>query len=300
MSGTIEWDPKDAVILAHVIEEGSFTAAAKLMDLPKSTVSRRVTELESHLGLQLLRRTTRQLHLTEAGRAFYLQAAQAVEALKAAELAATSVLDEPRGRLRVTAPAELGTKTFQILLGFGKAFPEVHLDLDLSNRYVDLIEEGYDVALRGGRPPQGTLAGRALLAGHIYLVASAEYLKRRGTPKRASDLIRHDSILFPSWVKASTWPLTGPRGKVNVPIQGRLTVNNLDGVRTAALNNCGLALLPESHCDGDLSKGQLKRILPGYSRQSGGLWLVYPRSRFISAKLRAFLDYMHSAFERHS
>jgi len=216
----------------------------------------------------------------------------------AAEQAATSVLDEPRGTLRVTAPAELGTRTFGILLAFNRAYPDLHLDLDLSNQYVDLVEQGYDVALRGGRPPQGTLTGRALVGGDIHMVASPEYLKRRGTPKRASDVAKHDCILFPSWVSGTAWPMTGARGKVRVPINGRLTINNLDGVRRAAVEGCGLALLPSGHCEADVEQGELVRVLPGLSRPAGGLWLIYPRTRFMSAKVRAFADYLQAAFEK--
>ncbi|MFT7664912.1 MAG: DNA-binding transcriptional LysR family regulator [Planctomycetota bacterium] len=297
MSGTIEWEPGDALIFAQVVDEGSFTAAARSLDLPKSTVSRRVSRLEGQLGLQLLRRTTRQLNLTDAGRAFYAEAARAGEALLAAEQAATSVLDEPRGTLRVTAPAELGTRTFGILLAFNRAYPDLHLDLNLSNQYVDLVEQGYDVALRGGRPPEGTLTGRALVASHIHIVASPEYLKRRGTPKRVSDVAKHDCILFPSWVSGSAWSMTGTRGKVRVPVNGRLTINNLDGVRHAAIEGCGLALLPSGHCETDLEQGALVRVLPGYNRASSGVWIVYPRTRFMSAKVRAFVDYLQAAFE---
>ncbi|MFT7670115.1 MAG: DNA-binding transcriptional LysR family regulator [Planctomycetota bacterium] len=298
MIGTIKWEPGDALVFAQVVDEGSFTAASKVLDLPKSTVSRRVSRLEGQLGLQLLRRTTRQLSLTDAGRAFYEEVARAAEALVAAEQAATSVLDEPRGTLRVTAPAELGTRTFGILLAFKRAYPDLHLDLDLSNHYVDLVEQGFDVALRGGRAPQGTLTGRALVSGDIHMVASPEYLKRRGTPKRASDVAKHDCILFPSWVSACAWQMTGTRGKVRVPVNGRLTVNNLDGVRRAAIEGCGLALLPSGHCEADLQEGALVRVLPGLCRAAGGVWAVYPRTRFMSAKVRVFVEFLQVAFAK--
>ncbi len=292
----MDWEPGDALIFAQVVEEGSFTAAARVLDLPKSTVSRRVSRLEQQLGLQLLRRTTRQLNLTDAGRAFYEEAARAAEAFRAAEQAATSVLDEPRGRLRITAPAELGTQTFGILLAFSQAYPALHLDIDLSNTYVNLVEQGYDVALRGGKPPSGSLTGRELLGGDICIMASPDYLKRKGVPKRSRDLAQHDCILFPSWTSGGTWTLTGTRGKVQVPVNGRLTINNLDGVRRAALAGCGLALIPQAHCQGEAQRGELVRVLPGLKRMAGGLYVVYPRTRFMRAKLRVFVDYLTQAF----
>lgn len=296
MSGTIEWEAQDALIFTQVVDEGSFTAAARVLDLPKSTVSRRVSRLEGALGLQLLRRTTRQLSLTDAGRAFHAEASRAVEALQAAEEAANCVLAEPRGRLRVTAPAELGTRTFGILLRFSQTYPELHLDLDLSNNFVDLVGQGYDVALRGGRPPEGSLTGKRLVGGDIHLVASPDYLKRRGTPRRVTDMSKHDCILFPGWVKAGAWAMEGARGRVSVPAQGHLTINNLDGVRRAALEGCGIALMPEGHCEDDVQIGKLVRVLPGLHRAVGGMWVVYPRARFMSAKVRAFVDFLQEAF----
>jgi DNA-binding transcriptional LysR family regulator len=298
MIGTIKWDPGDALIFIRVVDEGSFTAASRTLKLPKSTVSRRVSRLESQLGLQLMRRTTRRLSLTEAGHAFFKEASRAAEALVSAEMVATSILDEPRGRLRITAPSELGTRTFEILLGFSKAYPDLDLDLNLSNQYVDLIEEGYDVALRGGKPPQGTLTGRPLMGGDIQIVASPQYLDQHGTPKRASDIIRHRCILFPSWVNGSAWQMNGPRGKVRIPINGKLTINNLDGVRQATLQGYGISLMPSGHCEADIKTGALVRILPRLSKPSGGMWMVYPRTNYLSAKVRVFVEYVQKAFAK--
>ena len=296
--GTIDWNAEDALIFGQVVAAGSFTAAARVLDLPKSTVSRRVSRLEEGLGVQLLRRTTRRLDLTDAGRAFSSRVAEAADSLKAAELAATSMLDEPRGRLRVTAPVELGTRTFNAMLAFGQAYPELQLDLELSNRYVNLIEEGFDVALRGGRPPEGSLTGRPLGGStDLRMVASPDYLERNGTPQRARDFARHECILFPAWTSNSSWSLSGPRGKTVIPVKGRLTINNLDAIRVAALRGLGIALLPDGHCEGDLQEGTLMHVLPTLSMPTSGLWVVYSRTRFLSAKVRAFADFMCGEFE---
>lgn len=296
MSGTIDWEPGDALLFARVVEDGSFTSAAAALDLPKSTVSRRISRLEARLGLQLMRRTTRSLTLTDAGRAFYAKAAHAVEALIEAEHAATSVLSEPHGRLRVTAPAELGTKAFRIMLEFSRAYPDVHLDLDLTNSFVDLIEQGYDAALRGGNPPAGVLTGQRLTSDDAIIVASPAYLKANGTPKRASDVAKHESILFPRFVENSAWELSNKRGPTSVPVRGRLTVNNLEAVREAALGGHGLALLPGGHCEDALRTGALQRVLPTLFKPFGGIWIVYPRTRFLSAKVKAFAGFMEEAF----
>lgn len=298
MSGTITWSAEDAMIFARVIDAGSFTAAAADLDLPKSTVSRRVSRLEERVGVQLLRRTTRRLALTDAGRAFHARVVQAVEALEAADVAATSMLDEPRGRLRVSAPVEFGTRLFEIMLGFCHAYPEVHLDLELSNRFVNLVEEGFDAAIRGGRAPEGSLTGRSLGNVEIHMVASPSYLERNGTPRRARDVEKHDCILFPSWLSGSSWSLSGPRGRTRIPVRGRLTLNSLEAVRSAALQGLGIALLPDHHCRHDIEDGALQRVLPSYSRETSGVWLVYSRSRFVSAKLLAFADYIRAEFVR--
>jgi DNA-binding transcriptional LysR family regulator len=292
VSGTIGWEPGDALVFAQVVAEGSFTAAARALELPKSTVSRRVSRLEEALGVQLLRRTTRKLSLTDAGRAFHTCAQRAVEALESAERAATALLDEPRGRLRVTAPVELGTRTFGVVLGFCEAHPQVQLELELSNRFVNLVEEGFDVALRGGRPPEGALTGRSLGAVEIHLVASPAYLARRGAPKRTRDLEAHDAVVFPSWVHGGAWVLQGPRGEVRAAPRGRLTVNNLEAARLAARAGLGIALLPDSYCTDDVAGGSLVRVLPRLHMRTEGLWVVYSRTRFPSAKVRAFVDHV--------
>jgi DNA-binding transcriptional LysR family regulator len=292
MSATIDWDPQDALIFTRVVDEGSFTAAAKSLDLPKSTVSRRVSRLEESLGVQLLRRTTRRLSLTDPGLVFHRNASLAMEALSTAERAATSLLDVPQGRLRVTSPVELGTRPFKAILAFSRAHPEVQLDLELTNRYTNLVEEGYDVALRGGRVPEGSLTGRRLGLSKIQIVASPRYLEAQGRPRRAREVSQHQCVLFPSWVQGGAWTLTGPRGEVRIPVQGRLTFNNLEAVRIAALEDFGLALLPLTHCEQDLAAGTLVQVLPSLTLPSGGMWLVYSRTRFMSAKVRAFVDFM--------
>jgi len=300
MSGTIKWEPGDALIFTRVVEDGSFTAAAAALELPKSTVSRRVSRLEGALGLQLLRRTTRRLDLTDAGRAFFTQAIQAAEALVEAEHAATAVLSEPRGRLRLTAPVELGRATFGMILEFGRAYPEVQLDLDLTNSYVDLIERGYDAALRGGQPPTGVLDGRQLTTDAAILVASPDYLASHGAPGRIGELERHELVLFPRWVQDGSIEFHTRRGSVRAPVRGRLTVNNLEAVRAAALAGHGLGLLLERLCADDLASGALVRVLPDHHLPLGGLWVVYPRTRFLSARVRALADFLVEAFASRS
>ncbi|MEM7249719.1 MAG: LysR family transcriptional regulator, partial [Acidobacteriota bacterium] len=289
---TIDWNPEDALILSRVVLEGSFTAAARALDLPKSTVSRRVSRLEEELGIELLQRTTRRLSLTDAGRVFHERALTAFEELRAAEHAATSTLDEPQGRLRVTAPVEFDTRAFEAMLSFSARYPAVHLDLDLTNRYVNVIDEGYDAALRGGVEPEGPLMGRSLGPVEIIVVASPGYLKQRGAPRRGRDVVTHETILFPSWVRDSAWHLVGRRGEVRVPVRGRLTVNNLEAVRLAALAGVGLALLPRGHCAGELESGALQQVLPQLGLRGSGLWVVHPRTRHQSAKVRAFVEHL--------
>lgn len=292
MSGTIQWSSEDALILARVVDCGSFTGAARALDLPKSTVSRRVSRLEEHLGVQLLVRTTRRLDLTEVGHAFYLCARRAVEALEDADRVASSMLDVPCGPLRVTAPVELSTRVFRSFLEFSRAYPEVQLNLDLTNRYVNLVEEGFDVAIRGGDRPEGALSGRLVGEREIGIYASPTYLNATGRPQRIQELEDRDCVLFSSWSSQSQWKLRGPQGDRATSVRGRLTLNNLEAVRLAALEGLGLALLFADSCEEDLRENRLERVLPKYGRFGGQLWATYPRTRFLSPKVRAFVEFL--------
>jgi DNA-binding transcriptional LysR family regulator len=282
----------DVLVFARVVEEGSFTGASKVLGFPKSTVSRRISRLEDRLGVRLLQRTTRKLSLTDAGRLYYDRCMRIVSELEDAERAVTEMQEVPRGRLRVTAPVEMGVAFWELLNTFLETYPEVQLDLDLTNRYVNIVEEGYDVAIRGGSLSDSSLIARKLDDSHSQLVASPSYVERRGAPTTPEELKDHDCILFTGRSTHTTWNLQGDNGVVHVRVKGRLAMNHLSIIRRAALAGFGIAHLPSFFIDEELTSGTLIEILPGSGMNTQGLYIVYPSTRHLAPKVRSFVDFM--------
>ena len=288
-------DLNDLLVFTRVVNAGSFTAAAVVLGLPKSTVSRRLSRLEERLGVRLLQRTTRKLNLTDAGRTLYVRSARIMSDLEDAERAVTEMREEPRGRLRVTAPVELPAMP-QLVTDFLDRFPDVQIDLDLTNRYVDLVEEGFDVAVRAGQLSDSSLVARKIGDTRRSLVASPVYVARRGTPQNIGDLADHDCVLFGRWSTNATWTLSGPQGPTKLQVKGRISVNHLDAARHAALTGFGIALLPVDWVADDLAAGRLLSVLPDASPPPGSLWAVYPSRKHVPAAVRAFIDFLKTRF----
>ncbi len=291
-------DLNDLVVFTHVVDAGSFTAAARGLGLPKSAVSRRIARLEEQLGVRLLHRTTRKLNLTDAGRTLYDRGARIVSDVKDVERAVAEMQERPRGLLRVTAPVEFPSAA-QLVTGFLNLFPEVQIDLDLTNRYVDLVEEGIDVAVRAGQLADSSLVAKKLGDGRRILVASPAYLATRGTPADIGALSDHDCILFGPWSAKATWSLIGPRGPLKVPVRGRISVNHLDAVRRVALAGLGIAVLPVDWIANDLTAERLSHVLPDVNPPPGSIWAVYPSRKHVPPTVRAFVDYLKTSFAEH-
>src|SRR5260221_9107747 len=205
----------------RVVEQQSFTSAAKALGLPKSSVSRRVTELEEQLGVQLLHRTTRKLALTEAGRSYFEQAERALTELQAAAESASGMDTEARGIVRVTAPIDIGVMGLaDVVSEFVREYPEIHVELSLSSKMVDLVEEGFDIGIRAGKSHDASLVARRLGTAALGLYASPDYPKQHGRPRTVEDLARHDCVLFRGKHGKALWRLDGPRGEVST-VQGR-------------------------------------------------------------------------------
>jgi len=206
-------DLNHVAVFARVVELESFTAAAKQLGLPKSSVSRTVTRLEDELGVRLLQRTTRTLHLTEVGRAYYERARGALSALDEAASAATNSSAEPRGTVRMTAPPDMGIMNLvDIVARFARKYPLVHIDISLSSRFVDLVAEGFDLALRAGKMADSSLVARKIGSDALGIYASANYLRRRGRPKTLADLADHDCV-FPRDERQKRMAPDGSRGR---------------------------------------------------------------------------------------
>lgn len=279
----VDWN--DALTLVQVVDDGSFTAAARTLDLPKSSVSRRVSRLEARLGIRLLHRTTRSLTLTAAGQTYYDKASRLVAEMRDMEATVSGMSERPSGPLRVTAPQE---EAEELLFSFLKTYPDIRLEVLITDRYVDLVQEGYDVALRGGKPPDPSLTGRLIRRSDFQLLASADYLARHGRPANLTDLSEHDClILGPK--NPTTWSFETPRGTVSVPVRGPLCSNNLPLVLRAVHQGHGIARLPTG--GGGFQTQGLEVLLPRSSSSGGGLWLVYPSNKHLAPAARVFLEF---------
>ena len=298
-------DLNDVVVFERVVAEGSLTAAAARLGQPKSSVSRSLARLEGDLGVRLLQRTTRKLHLTEAGQVFFGRARRILGELREAELAVTQLQESPRGNLRITMPVEFGMRFMgRVVAEFMQRHPDVTIETELSGRVVDMVEEGFDLAFRIGEFRDSSLVARRLgnLDGRFY--ASPAYLGRFGTPKKPEDLVTHDVILFMQ-PKENTVQLFR-RGKGSdrkedskLTLHGRLTVNNVSMACEAAVAGIGIALMPAFLSAEAVSAGHLMPVLPEYLVCHGGLYAMYPSREHMPSTLRTFLDFVTERVKEH-
>ncbi|HKO51039.1 MAG TPA: LysR family transcriptional regulator [Polyangiaceae bacterium] len=289
-------DLNQVAVFARVVELGSFTAAAKQLGLPKSSVSRTVSRLEDVLGVRLLQRTTRQLHLTEAGEAYYERARVSLAGLEEAASAAMNLSAEPRGTVRMSAPTDIGVMNLgELVARFVRKYPLVHVEISLSSRFVDLVAEGFDLALRAGKLADSSLVTRKIGSDSLGLFASPGYLRRRGKPKTVTDLASHDCVLFRGSHGKSEWLLTGPQGEERIGVRGPLNADEMAFVQQAVTAGVGIALLPVIGVRLAAARGAQPlpvRLLPEYSVSGASLQLVSPSSRFQSASVIAFRDFL--------
>ena len=286
-------DLNEILVFARVVQAGSFTAAAAALGMPKSTVSRKVSDLEERLHSRLLQRTTRKLSLTDVGRTYYDYCARIVGEVEDAERAVSTLQETPRGLLRVTAPinvAFLGP----IVSDYLKRYPEVRLDLFCTGRTVDLVEERFDLGIRGGALADSTLIARRLGSAKWLLVATPGYLQRRGRPRSPDDLRKHDCLLFGAGPDSGGLRLENGDRSVQVALSPRLTATDIDVVYAVATAGLGIAVLPAFRCVEDLRARRLTRVLADWNVPSTSLHVVYPSTRHISPKVKSFIDHLHA------
>ena len=268
-------------------DHGSQSAAGRELGVTPAMVGRTVRALEDRLGVRLLNRTTARQSLTPAGAAFHAAAAAVLDALDDAERAASALQAEPRGTLRVAAPMSFGVRHLPAALAaFGHAHPRVRVELSLNDRTVDLVDEGFDVAVRIGTLRDSSLVARRVAFCRMVLCASPDYLRRRGTPAVPDDLRGHDCLLY-SYTPGQTWVLGG----VAVAVSGPLVANNGDALAGAAVAGQGIILQPTRSSLGDAVRaGLLAPVLPGWPPRALAVHAVYPASRNLQPKVRAFVD----------
>ncbi|MBA4741573.1 MAG: LysR family transcriptional regulator [Azoarcus sp.] len=291
-------DPNDLVVFAHIVEAGSLTRAAERLGLPKSTVSRRLAQLEQGLGERLLLRTTRKLTLTDFGRGMLVHARQLASELDAANALAEHRQAGPSGRLRISMPADFANAVLRdVLARYVERYPEVALDIDLSPRRVDLIGENFDLALRfGDLPDDATLAARPIGTFSDGLFASPDYLIRHGHPANPEELDTHASLhLVGRDGLARPWTLSDGTRSVRVAPRVRVTANSPDLLIGLACAGSGITLVPSHYARSQVRAGRLVPVLPQWSAPGGKGWAVFPGRRLMPSRTRAFLDLLAQA-----
>jgi DNA-binding transcriptional LysR family regulator len=282
-------DLNEILVFARVVDSGSFSAAARLLEMPKSTVSRKVAELEERIGARLLHRTTRKLGLTDAGRIYYEHSARIVAELEEAEEAVGRMQSAPRGLLRVTAPLSF-SMLGPIVAEYLRRHPDVQVELLCSDRRVDLVEERFDVAIRAGQLADSSLVARPLGTIRRVLVASPAYLEREGSPRAPAELAKRACISFGAGAAPNVWLLQSGDKKAEVRVAPRLVVNDLEMLREVARAGLGIAWIPEFACFEDLQSGRLRQLLPAWVSAETPVQALYPTARYLSPKIAAFLE----------
>lgn len=288
----------DLETFATVVDLGSFSAAAERLGSAKSAVSRRVTRLEQRLGARLLNRTTRRLSLTEAGRSLYERAKRILADLDEAEQIAASTHGTLRGRLKVAAPLSFGLLHLQpALTAFLSAHPQLEIELDLNDRQIDLVAEGYDLAIRIGRLADSSLVARRVCSIRRVTVASPDYLARQGTPGHPDELVNHHGLRYTNIARSEAWSyLDGEGHEFRPRVPDRLCANNGEMLAACAEQGLGITIQPNFVVYQAIEAGRLQPVLTDWRLAEQGMYLVYPPGRFLSRSVRAFSDHIVAAF----
>lgn len=283
---------------ASVVDAGSFVRAADALDISKAAVSRHVADLEQRLGVRLLQRTTRKLSLTEEGRIFYGRCKAVLADVEVAETEISSKAVAVKGLIKVNVPVSFGLMELTPLWpDFMTQYPDVELDITLADRVVDLVEEGYDLAVRIARLPNSSLVSRKLASTRMVLCASPGYLRKHGKPKHPSELTDHAVLSYSLLATGDQWEFDGPDGKSFVTVKPIMRTNSGDTCIAAARKNKGVIFQPSFMVEGDLRSGALVELMPAYRSFEFGIYAIYPTRQHVSSKVRAMIDFLSHAFK---
>lgn len=292
-------------VYVKVVESGSMTAAALQCDMSTTMVGNHLRALEQRLGVQLLQRTTRRQRLTEFGSVYYQRCLDVLGLVADSERLAEQALDEPRGLLRITAPLTFGVERLAPALSeFSLQYPQVKMDVVLTNSRPDLLESGLDVAFRLGHFEQSNLIARPLIDYTLTVCASPQYVERRGMPKTPEDLQQHDCLSFAypagdDWQSVEKrWRLSGPDGEIMIDVSGPMLMNTSAGLHQAARTGMGIVMLPDALVEQDLCEGKLVKVIPDYQPPSRPLHLLYAHDRYRLPKLRRFVEFAMKTWGR--
>ena len=286
-------------VFVKAAETGSFASAGEALSMSSQLVGKHVRFLEERFGMRLISRTTRRQSLTEAGRAFYERSKAVLAEVEAAEALADSLQAVPRGKLRVNAPVSWGAYSLTPMLArYVRKYPEVSVDLTLTDRVVDLIDEGYEAVIRVVPIADSGLIARPLAPYRLVVCASPAYLAEHGTPERPEDLAEHECIGFAYWARppAVDWEFKSAQGTHRVRLKSRFSINNGQALRAAAVEGAGIVLQPRDMLQEDLAAGRLVELLPGFEAPSLPMHLLYAPDRRPTPKLRSFIDFVVETF----
>lgn len=285
-------------ILVRVIDSGSFSAAARQLGIAPSSVSRQINDLEDDLGARLFARTTRKLSLTEAGQVYYERASSIINAVDEAKLA-LSQLGAPSGILRVTVPSGLGRELVVTAVpAFLEKYPAIKIILSMTDRVVDIVDAGIDVAIRVGRQKDSSLKARKIGESKRIVCASPEYLKQSGFPKTPADLESHNCITFRDHPGHNVWKFRNKNGPIEIRVTGSFFAKSADALVAAAVAGIGLVLLPDWNMGTELRQKQLRLVLPNYDAvpDTSPVWAVHSHQRHVPPKIRVFIDFLVERF----
>ena len=283
---------------ATVVDQGGFTDAAKKMGISKSAVSKHVSSLETRLGARLLNRTTRRVSPTEIGLAYYDRARRVLNDAGEADALVTAMQSAPSGMLRVSVATDFGVNHLSPILGdFLHSYPEITVNMVLNNRYVELISEGFDMAIRVGELEDSSLRARKLTETNKRMIASPDYFQQHGRPQRIDDLNDHKLLHYSNQASGNVWKITAPSGEQRqVRTAGSLTVNDGQSLLNAAIGGLGIAYLPSFLYADPLRKGLLEDAIPDLPMETQGIYAIYPPGRYTQPKVRAFIDFLVDKF----
>ena len=292
-------DTIDAMrVFVAVVERNGFSAAADALDMSTAAVTRQIAALEKRLSTRLLNRTTRRVSPTSTGAAYYQRCVQLLAEFDDLEASVGAQALQPSGRLRINAPVSYGIARLAALLpGYSARYPQVELDLSLSDRVVDMVEEGYDLAIRIARQPAPSLIARPLAQARILLCAAPSYLSRRGTPATPQALAEHDFLSYSYSAAGDSWQLHGADGTVEVELVPRMRANNGEVLREAAIAGMGIIAQPDFIIGEALADGRLVPLLPEWTIADIGIHAVYPSRSHLAPKVRSFIDYLVEQLE---
>ena len=285
------------VVFVKVVQSGSFTEAARLLSIPKTTASSKIARLEQALGVTLIHRTTRKLNVTPAGQVFFKRCLRAVTEIEAGQAEVSLAEQTPRGLLRITVPVDLAQSLLAPLVSeYLQKYPDVRVEILATNKQVDLVSEGIDLAIRAGELKDSTLIARKFLSSNVYLWASRKYLEKHDTPQKLEDLKKHQFLLL-SMVRGTGYSFTDGRVKKDVELRGRVSASDFVTLKNFLIQGDGIGLAPEFLVENEVQSGAVVKVLPDWYWGSGALSFVYPAQQFVPAKVQAFIQMAHSTYK---